>query len=528
MIDDISLKTFDLFQITVPISYKNNYTYQSNLGGILTIISFLIIIIYSLIKISILFDRTVFNILSTEYHDLGGSIDLTSTPILLQLLDKTGNGMEYDTKLYSFSVTYYETIFEDISGEMKRTNKQTKLEIERCDKLKKFIPALGNFSNYDLTKFMCIKPNQSIILYGMSDDLNSNYKSLGIKIDKCKGNNCYNSKLIEEIMENSIFTVSYLGYATNFTNVIIRKNIVNKIYTKHVTLSQNLIKKITFGFSKCKLILYDNMIINHKIEFNYFAYKNFFEDFFIQNNTNSYTLAYFYFNYNGFMVEHTKKINGLGSVILNICTIFNIVVLIFRNINNYYGTKLLFSDIYLNFLLKNGRLQKMTKIPSKKEVNASINRLLDKSFNNNLIVGNKSNNNIDNNINLVNFRNYSSFKEFNSLDKNKINKKKSDYFISRSDLLKFYFYPYCLMKRNKKLSQIKEQINVIFSIENFFSILQISNSSHNVLYEQILKYISSENYRKTVSKDNELRSNINLKSLLKNDNELHLEHSELK
>ena len=519
MINYTHLKTFDLFQTAIPISYKNNHIYKSNLGGILTIISFLIIFIYSLIEISILFDRSAFTIVSNEYHDLGGSIDFTLTPILLQLLDKTGNVMEYDIKLFSFSAIYNQFILENIDGEIKRINKKINLEIERCDLLKKIFPALDNFSNYNLTKYMCIKPNQSLILFGISDDLNNNYKSLEIKINKCEGNNCYNSKIMEDLIENSIFTVSYLGYATNFTDNIIQKNIVYKVYRKYVTLSHTLIKKINYGFNKCKLTLYDNMIISNKIEFDYFSYQNFFEDFFIPNiSNNDSSLAYFNFNYNGLITEFKKEINGLGSVILNICTFFNIIVLIARNINNYYGNKILFSDIYFNFLLKNGRLRSLSKTFDKKEESVLIKELLNKSIKNNNLIVDNSNSNIVNNINLFNYRNNNSLKRFNFLN-SKITKKQFDYNISRKDILKFYFYPYCLMKKNKKLFQIKEQISILFSIENFFDVLQVSNSSGNAFYEQILKYVLNENYGKTVSRDNVFKSDINLKNLFKNDNE---------
>ena len=532
MINCTSLRKFDLFQIYVPISYKNSYTYKSNLGGMLTIISFLIIIIYSLIKLSILFDRTTFTIQMNEYHDLGGTVNLTSTPILLQVFDKTGNSMEYDTKLFSFSASYIHTAYENVNGEVKRRYKQTILEIERCDKLRKFIPDLDNFSGYNLTKFMCIKPNQSLILYGLMDSINSNYKILKITIDKCKGNNCYNSKIIEDKMEYSIMTISILGYSTDFRSNIITKNLVNKIYTKYITLSNSLVKKLTYGFDKCKLILYDNMVINNKIEYNYFNYQDLDEDYFIQNKNDSlYSLAYFYFTYSGSLVEYTKKINGLWSIILNICTILNTIVLIGRNINNYYGNKILFSDIYLNFLMKNGRLPKLPKIFDKKEKNASIDEILNKSVSNNIISGIKRNINNANNINLFNCRNYNSLKKVNFLSNNKTNKKQFDFRISTSDIFKFYLYPYCSMKKNKRLYQIKEQINIIFSIENFYEFLKLSNSSLSILNELIFKYISNENYGKSVSKDNELRSDINLKSLKslnRNNNELHLEYSDLK
>ena len=120
--NSINLKTFDLFQITVPISYKNSQTYKSNIGGILTIIVFVITITYSLIKLGNLLERSAFTITSNQYQDAGGSINLTSTPILLQLLDKTGNELEYDTKLFYFNATYIQTIFENING--KKTRKK--------------------------------------------------------------------------------------------------------------------------------------------------------------------------------------------------------------------------------------------------------------------------------------------------------------------------------------------------------------------------------------------------------------------
>ena len=287
-----------------------------------------------------------------------------------------------------------------------------------------------------------------------------------------------------------------------------------------MTLSQNLIKKINYGFSKCKLTLYDSIIINNKIEYNYYNNYDFFADFFIKNNSDSnYSLAYFYFNYNGFMYEHTKKIHGLGPVFLKICTIFNIVVLIARNINNYYGTKILFSDIYLNFLINNGRLLKLTKDYDKKGKNATIlHGLLNKSMRNSNIINNKGSDDNVNNIQLFNCRNDNSFKIFNLLDNSKISKIKFDYISSRNEILKFYFYPYCLIKKFKNLYQIKEQVNTIFSFENFFNVLHLSNFSRNLLYEQTSKYILNENYQKNVSKDNEI-SDINIKNLCGNNKE---------
>ena len=68
--------------------------------------------------------------------------------------------------------------------------------------------------------------------------INNNYKNLEIKINKCIWYNCYNSKIVENIIENSICIVWNLDYATNFTANIVQKNIVNKIHRKYVSFNK--------------------------------------------------------------------------------------------------------------------------------------------------------------------------------------------------------------------------------------------------------------------------------------------------
>ena len=115
-----NFKNFDLFGVPIPISYENNYLYKTKVGATLTIISFIIIVIYTLLQISTLLDRSSYTVSTSESQDLRGKIDLSSTPIMFQLLDLLWNPVEYDPKLFAFTVTYTETIFQIIDGEKKR------------------------------------------------------------------------------------------------------------------------------------------------------------------------------------------------------------------------------------------------------------------------------------------------------------------------------------------------------------------------------------------------------------------------
>ena len=125
---------------------------------------------------------------------------------MFQLLDKLWNPVEYDQKLFTFTASYIERVFQNIGEEKKRITNIKNLEIERCDKLKKEFKALNEFSEYNLTKYMCIKPNQNLVLYG-SSYARSVLKSLGIRVAKCnnQSNECSDLDKINNLIENRIF-----------------------------------------------------------------------------------------------------------------------------------------------------------------------------------------------------------------------------------------------------------------------------------------------------------------------------------
>ena len=254
------LKIFIFFKVHIPISYENNYLYKTNIGAALTIISTIIIVSYILYHICILLDRSSYTIITSETQDLTGEIDLSNTPIMFQLLDKLWNPVDYDPKVFTFTVIYIEGIFQNIDGISKRITNLKNLEIERCDKLKKKYKALNEFSEYNLTKYMCIKPNQNLILFGIAKDIHSDLKSLKIKLSKCnnKTDECYSLDKINDLIKNRVFAITYLGYSTNFTNINNKKNVENKIYTNFINLSKYLRKTVINNFSKCKLNLFDN------------------------------------------------------------------------------------------------------------------------------------------------------------------------------------------------------------------------------------------------------------------------------
>ena len=481
MDNSFSLKSFDFFGVPIPISYKNDYSYKTNVGAALSIISFLIILIYTLFEISTLLDRSSFTVITSESQDLEGKINLSYTPIMFQLLDLSWNSVEYDPKLFTFSATYTEVDFQSIDGVKKRIINIKNLEIERCDKLKKEFEALNEFSEYNLTKYMCIKPNQSLILYGSTSDVNKEVSSLSIQLSKCnnKSTECYNVDKINNLINNRIFAFIYLGYTTNFTNIYKDKNIEYKIYTNFINLSKYLRKKIIYNFNICKLNLFDSFFVTHKTVINYFSQKDHIRDFAFIEDISRYSdeLIRFTIIYDSRLVEHTKSIKGIGQTLSYIMAVFNIVIIISRIVNDYYGNKILLSNLFQFLKNKNTNLYNFDKYKSCKDSNISKNELISKTpanSNYKLFGKNKFNFNSKKSSNQNNNPRLSIYKE---------NQKAINIRYTKKDYWKFFICPYCLIKKNQFLYDIKDEICTIFSFENILEAIKSLASLHSLKTE---------------------------------------------
>ena len=482
-------KSFDLFGVSIPVSYENNYLYKTKVGATLTIISFIIIAVYTLLQISTLLDRSSYTVSTSESQDLRGEIDLSNTPIMFDLLDLYWNPVDYDPKLFTFSVIYTETTFRTINGERKRITINQELETERCDKLKKDFKVLDELSQFNLTKYWCIKPNQSLVIYGSASDIRNDMKSLSILVSRCNNetNECSDFDTINNILEKRIFAFIYLGYTTNFTNINNGKIVEYKTYMNYLYLSKHLHKEIIYDFSKCKLNLYDTFFITHKTEINYFSQNEYFRDYrFIEDSLN-YVGELIRFNvmYSGYLIEYSKTIKGIGPTFSYIMAVFNTVIIVVRIFNDYYGNKILLSDLFQLLKIKNISLHNLNKYKVSTENDISKKELISKMYINN-IYGTEAKGKL-------NFNSKKSLKQNNNL-KSSVKSKDMEKIIncrySKNDYWKFYVYPYCLIKKNRQLHSIQDEICSIFSIENILETIKLLgsfNSLKNEFQEQAIQ-----------------------------------------
>ena len=492
---------FDLLRIPISLSYQKKYLYRTFIGATLTIIGLILLIIYFSIKLNQIIKKSLFTIISNEFQNPKDAIDLTNIPILFYLSDKNGNPIEFDSKIFELSVVLKEYI-RDFDEDNRITYIEQRIEIERCDSLT-HIKDFSYFSEYNISNFRCIKPYQNITIKGRYGDILDGYKALEINLKRCNNlyENCYNSNYIESFVSNTKFVVIYLGYKANFYNLN-KKDIERAIYSRSISLSPFFFKKVLYYLTLAKYDNYDNFVSNNKKENIYFINRDMLVDIgsyvnSLNNIKDNDTFVFFSFVYDGNMIEYTKKVEKLGEIISYIGNFFNIMLTLFRMVNNYFSKKILFTDVFHNFFFEEKFKKKEKNVRFNDNFNNSnLFPLINKKYYNfkfNSKMQDKSIKSINSNLNINSYIPDKTFEnDINKLNNSNVNKNGLKRILTnKSKIIEkekinfkretkfFYLCPLWVIKNRKNLNQlliIKESICNSFSLESFIELIRIKKS----------------------------------------------------
>ena len=179
------LRRYDFLNVPTSLSYKKEYFYATNVGAVLTILFFLIIITITSYELIILSKKSSFKLISNQYTDLSQIIDFYENPFFFQIINGNGKIINTDDKLFELKAYIMEmkyTKYENGTKKKKLTN--TPLEMDICDKI---YSNNSYYSELNLSKFLCFKPGQNWTAYGLLGDRNNPYKGIRIYINKCTG-----------------------------------------------------------------------------------------------------------------------------------------------------------------------------------------------------------------------------------------------------------------------------------------------------------------------------------------------------
>ena len=484
----------DLLTIPISLSYKEKYFYRTFCGAVLTIAFIIILLAYFISEFIQIIKKSSFSIITNEYQNPKETIDFTNVPILFALTDDVGNPLHLNSKMAKYSVIINEYIlYLDKYGNSNTKHTTRNLEIERCDKLIDSLD-MSIFKDYNISYFQCIKPFQNIKINGSYGDIKG-YTSLKISVQRynTENNDCYSTEYIDTILSNSRFMIAYLGYKTNYFDSN-SKDIEKTIYSRSITLSPNFLKRVFYYMTFVKYNLYDNIFNNEKKETIYYINRDtILESEPIKNESyDKDTLAYYSFVYDGNVVEYTKKVSKLIDVISYTGNLFNIMLTLFKIINNYFSNKILFIDIFYQFFFdrkfrptKSFHLDKNNKdkLMENDIINyrpKTLNNSIVNNFNSNLILDRFSESH--KNLQILNrtkeqkYPDKINYKEIINFNNKKIEKEKYE-FISFFKL--YYLCPFWIIKNKKRMKTLyfmKNSICSCFSLESFIEFIKVEKA----------------------------------------------------
>ena len=461
------VQKFDFLNVQPSLCYKNKYFYETKIGGILTILLFFIFISLISYEIILLYEKSSFSLISNKYTELSQTIDFSKNPILFKLTDDKGKNLELDNKLYSIEAFNIEMVLTTQNGEKQSNVIKTKLDLEKCDKI---YTNVAEYSELNLSSYICIKPEQNLTSFGLLGDHNNPFKGIRIYINKCSGINCYNDDIILKELHNSKFILSYLSLSSNMF-YLKSDNIKYKLFTKSCGLSTHILKRILFTYDIGRFELYDNVINRKQILYNYIVGNDFSVDIdldsFSINKQDDSSIAYISLHYGGNIIETRKKVQTCYEALSFIGNIFNIILTIFKAINSYYSNKILFADIFRNFFYKKEHF----KIKEKILLTGNFKNIsLNEKINMDLSAENCLNNN---NILKIKSLKQENKKIIVSTDKTPLPKQTKTYEkknknITKNKFIYFYILPLWILRKKKTFNTIyliKETICKYLSIE---------------------------------------------------------------
>ena len=467
----------DIYAFNFNLLFKKNETYQTYFGsitGLLSIISFILIIILYMIK---LLKRGKFNVISYSQRDQNSTIILNNFSIMFGLMDLYGNNILNDSKISKLKINYFDNdIIYDI-------NYSSNLCYEYNNA----------FDEYALFKdFVECAVFDNISLLGRFGNKKYNFISFSFLI--CEGDNCYDKKEIEQKLQSVFFFLYIPEYQINHYNY---KNPITKTFrTESLKFSFNSYKLYDFYFNEIHYNSDDGLIFENYKKNKFTMIESFQVDFLNQNLFN-YGQIRFGLSLN--KIEYYRSYLKIQDALADIGALIDII----KYIVNYFTlifTKQFFDIELVNTIMFPNNINNYKNYsPKKNNIDSSQMRL--GAYNKYSLISNIYSNKYykyNNKTDIVNKKMFNNLKRKNSnmliykkiensemISSNKMKKLKMKWY--------YYFIFDFFLKQNKQyliLLKCKDKIYECISIDYIFPL--IINDKEKFL-KQLFKEINKNN-----------------------------------
>ena len=460
------LNRIDIFRVPILLRFKRSQHFSSNGTKILSIIVIFAGFLYCIYSIYELFSYTSFKIVSNSKLNYE-NIDLSNTPILLGVTTENGESIPLNS---SIIISSYLKIFKTKTNE---DNKKIdfveyiEIEMEYCN-ISSYIDKYKEIQKYNLSNYLCVKPNQNISLVGRHRDFINGYSTI----------NFFLKKLIDEysFLNNNYFSLIYLSEVID--NDKYNNPLINQFRSENFQITLNSYKKFFYSFSPLIYFSKEGLFFHITKKYKSFLFNNIQLDF-LSDNDNDYgsddkslNLIKIIFTSTDYLEEITRQYLNFYEMCSKIGGIFEFFVGIFNFIAQYLSRKSLVVDFVNKLILSNDN-NKINKIHSSfffHQNNKKNNQLFKTEFRskkNNLKIIHNNENSQNERLNNTNIP----IKNINYVYKYKFKLEGQKYKIS----LLNYLLPFFYLKKKKKyriLCMYSNIIDTFLSLEEILPIIE--------------------------------------------------------
>ena len=351
------LNRIDIFRVPILLRFKRSQHFSSNGTKILSIIVIFAGFLYCIYSIYELFSYTSFKIVSNSKLNYE-NIDLSNTPILLGVTTENGESIPLNS---SIIISSYLKIFKTKTNEDNKTIdfvEYIEIEMEYCN-ISSYIDKYKEIQKYNLSNYLCVKPNQNISLVGRHRDFINGYSTI----------NFFLKKLLDEysFLNNNFFSLIYLSEVID--NDKYNNPLINQFRSENFQITLNSYKKFFYSFSPLIYFSKEGLFFHITKKYKSFLFNNIQLDF-LSDNDNDYgsddkslNLIKIIFTSTDYLEEITRQYLNFYEMCSKIGGIFEFFVGIFNFIAQYLSRKSLVVDFVNKLILSNDN-NKINKIHS--------------------------------------------------------------------------------------------------------------------------------------------------------------------
>jgi len=360
------LRSINIYSLPISLRYRNSKKYSTFSGIILSIFTYIIVILITSMYILDLFTHNGF-IIMTNYSPnfQKTTIDFSKIPFMIgfvnwertyQKLNKSYLNIIFDRNVHN--------IYKNEKGYYNIERKSYSINLEKCNPKIHYINQNNFMYNFDYNKFLCPVPGQNLSFGGRFGDHINGYDILEIHLNKCMNSSDYDSVICESeekitnFLNNSYLEFIYISEIpqhNDYKNPIV-KYVRNEIYT----IAKENTKRYYQYFTLSEYISDDGLFFKRKTKFPFIETERTDLDFVKEEDQEYYSrnaLLEVSLTFTDKKKIYTRTYLKIQDVMRNIGGFIDLIYIICKFICTYLSSKRMLLDI-INHILFEDKYEK--------------------------------------------------------------------------------------------------------------------------------------------------------------------------